>query len=145
MARARETVNTWSAKWEMCLHEVGHYIVARELGWTDHKIWMRNTWLGGWDAGYNGDWAPRLSGDKLALQRAAVALGGVEVSRRRAWLSLPSSCSWDLNHAEEVLDATRISFSQAEAMARKLVGRHWAEIEAEARRLHLAGDRWRPA
>jgi hypothetical protein len=69
----RETVNTNSQEWEVCLHEVGHLVVARELGWTNHEIWMRHTWLGGWEGGYQGDWPRRLTGDQLALQRVTAA------------------------------------------------------------------------
>jgi hypothetical protein len=140
--RRRETVNTNSAEWEVCLHEMGHAIVARELGWTNHQVRMRSTWLGDPEGSYQGDPPRRVTGDHLALQRAAVALGGPEVSRRRSWLFLPSGCDWDIDHAQQLLAGTPISYARAQSLARKLVARHWAEIEREARNLYLANGVW---
>jgi hypothetical protein len=141
-ARRRDTVDTHSREWEVCLHEVGHLVVARELGWTNHEIRMRHTWLGGWEGGYQGDWPQRLNADQLALQRAAVALGGPEVSRRRSWLFLPAGCGWDIDHAKDVLADSRISYARARSLARQLVGKHWVEIERDARTLYLANGVW---
>jgi hypothetical protein len=138
----RREVDTGSQEWEICLHEMGQAIVARELGWTNHEIRVRRTWLGDWDAGYCGDPPRRVDGDELALQLAAVALGGPEVSRRRSWLFLPSGCDWDLNRAKSVLRGTGVRYSAAQGLARRLVARRWDVIEGEARRLYLAGGRW---
>jgi hypothetical protein len=67
------------------------------------------------------DWPRRLTGDQLGLQRAAVALGGPEVSRRRSWLFLPSSCDSDIDHAKDLLADSRISYSSAQSLARTYV------------------------
>jgi hypothetical protein len=125
MSRRRE-VDTGSQEWEVCLHEMGHAIVARELGWTGHRVQVRRTWLGDWDGAYNGNWPGALHGDRLALQRAAVALAGPEVSRRRSWLFLPGGCDWDLRLAKSVLRGTGVRHSEAQGVARRLVARRWS-------------------
>jgi hypothetical protein len=140
--RKRTTVDTRSQEWEVCLHEMGHAIVARELGWTRQQVRVRRTWLGDLEGYYQGDWPRRLDGDDLALQRAAVALGGPELSRRRSWLFLPSGCDWDLDKAKTLLRGTGVSHGRAQALARKLVARHWTTIEREARKLYLADGVW---
>jgi hypothetical protein len=139
--RKRMTVDTRSQEWEVCLHEMGHAIVARELGWTRHEG-VRRTWLGDLEGYYQGDWPRRLDGDELALQRAVVALGGPEVSRRRSWLFLPSGCGWDLDKAKTVLRGTDVPHVRAQALARKLVAKRWDVIEREARKLYLADGVW---
>jgi hypothetical protein len=138
----RTTVDTQSQEWEVCLHEIGHAIVARELGWTGHQVRVSRTWLGGVEGYYDGDWLRRVNGDELALRRAAVALGGPEVSRRHSWLFLPSGCNWDLDLAHTVVRGTGVTYGQAQALARKLVGRRWSVIEREARKLYLANGVW---
>jgi hypothetical protein len=127
-------IDTGSRRWTVAVHEAAHVVVARRLGWR-----VRSAQVFADGSGYTDDVAP-AGGEAttVAVQNAVIALAGPCASARQRWF-LPAGCGHDERDARRALRGTGVSYNQARTQARRLVDRHWRDIDKVARRLYHDG------
>ncbi|MFC5992918.1 hypothetical protein ACFQE5_01685 [Pseudonocardia hispaniensis] len=125
-----------SRRWTVAMHEAAHVVAARQLGWTVRYARI----IRDGDEGVMDD-APPHGRDKreVAVESAVISLAGICASARQHWF-LPYGCGHDQRDARKALRGTGMSLGDAKYEARRLVNKHWREIERVARQLYRDGE-----
>lgn len=110
--------------WIVSFHEAGHVVIARHLGATGVHATVGSSGEFNYDDTFSG---PRK--DEVVMALAGLAAEVLLTGKDNG------GSSYDLKRAKRLLRGSGTTMRKAEKRAADLVRRHWADIEAEARRL----------